>query len=128
MVPWNIKHAFHAIALDEHRLPFTPTIWETPKDRKDLDLKQCWFPGVHANVGGGYPDTMASDITLIWMISQMIKENIISKDGFDMEHIHWLGELNKAYHKDHPLDWGMGELVATPPPMNWLTDFVRPHR
>ena len=111
MVPDVVKHAFHALALDEHRLPFTPTIWETPPGRKDLDLKQCWFPGVHANIGGGYPDTMASDITLAWMISQMIKENIISEKGFDMDYIRWLWELNKKYYGDEESkqSWGMGE-------------------
>ena len=72
MVAPNVQHAFQALALDEHRLPFTPTIWETPSGRTDLDLRQCWFPGVHANIGGGYPDTMAPDLTLAWMISTQI--------------------------------------------------------
>jgi type VI secretion system (T6SS) phospholipase Tle1-like effector len=26
-----------------------------------------WFPGVHCDVGGGYPDTSLSDIPLLWM-------------------------------------------------------------
>ena len=128
MVSPNVQHAFHALALDEHRLPFTPTIWETPKDRKDLDLKQCWFPGAHANVGGGYPDTMSADITLVWMISQMIKEKIISKGGFDMDYIKWLWQLNKEYYGDHTLGWGMGESTAIYSPTDWLTLFFRPCR
>src|SRR5439155_19781272 len=73
MVAPNVQHAFQALALDEHRLPFTPTIWETPSGRTDLDLKQCWFPGSHGNIGGGYPDTMSTNITLVWMVAQMIK-------------------------------------------------------
>jgi hypothetical protein len=108
MVAPNVQHAFQALALDEHRLPFTPTIWETPSGRTDLDLKQCWFPGAHANIGGGYPDTMSPDITLVWMVSQMIKENIISKAGFDIEYIKWLWQLNKDYYGKDGRDWGLG--------------------
>lgn len=110
MVAPNVQHAFQALALDEHRLPFTPTIWETPPGRTDLDLKQCWFPGAHANVGGGYPDTMMPNMTLAWMISRMIKEKIISDSGFDMDYIKWLWERNKkSYGKENPIDWGMGK-------------------
>jgi hypothetical protein len=113
MVAPNVQHAFQALALDEHRLPFTPTIWETPSGRTDLDLKQCWFPGVHANIGGGYPDTMSADITLAWMISRMIKEDIISDKGFDRDYIEYLWQLNKIYYGADKLSWGMGKFFTT---------------
>jgi len=38
-----------------------------------VNLKQCWFPGVHCDVGGGYNHEIFaefSDITLAWMIDQ----------------------------------------------------------
>ncbi|KAJ1576588.1 hypothetical protein NDA11_001162 [Ustilago hordei] len=35
-------------------------------------LKQCWFQGVHTDCGGGYRYHGLSDITLIWMISQLV--------------------------------------------------------
>ncbi|UQC81938.1 peptidoglycan binding domain-containing protein [Colletotrichum lupini] len=35
-----IRHAYHALALDEHRQPFTPTLWRLP-----LKNEQC--PGCH---------------------------------------------------------------------------------
>jgi hypothetical protein len=66
----SIKHAFHALALDEHRGPFKPTLWQkTPNS--STTLKQVWFPGVHTNIGGGYNDQELADITLIWMIQQL---------------------------------------------------------
>lgn len=34
-----IRHAFHALALDEHRAPFTPTLWHFPCDG-DLTTKK----------------------------------------------------------------------------------------
>ncbi|KAF8429079.1 hypothetical protein EV426DRAFT_570971 [Tirmania nivea] len=36
----------------------------------DVNLKQCWFPCVHTNVGGGYPDSHMADLTLFWMLEQ----------------------------------------------------------
>lgn len=65
-----IEHAYHALAVDERRKNFVPTLWEKsaeePKGFKQV-LEQRWFPGVHSNVGGGYPDTGLSDIALKWL-------------------------------------------------------------
>ena len=67
----HVQHAFQALGLDEHRRLFTPTLWEWPTNDQNLKkLKQCWFPGVHSNIGGSYPDAGISNITLAWMISQ----------------------------------------------------------
>ena len=33
-------------------------------------LEQVWFSGVHCDVGGGYPETGLSDITLGWMMEK----------------------------------------------------------
>ena len=67
----NISVARHAMAIDERRSDFKPTIWQ---QREGLDLKQVWFCGVHSNVGGSYkPDkdgTLLSDIPLQWMIKE----------------------------------------------------------
>ncbi len=68
----RVKNAFHAIAIDERRRPFVPTVWEQPlADREQNWLEQAWFPGVHSNVGGGYPDSALSDIALRWMIERV---------------------------------------------------------
>jgi hypothetical protein len=69
----HVEHAFHALALDEHRKNFVPTLWEqTPAGKaKKQELKQVWFAGVHCDVGGGYPVHGASDIPLAWMASEV---------------------------------------------------------
>lgn len=41
----KIKYAFHALALDERRRPFSPTLWNLPPGSKTR-LIQCWFPGM----------------------------------------------------------------------------------
>ncbi|WP_018938102.1 MULTISPECIES: DUF2235 domain-containing protein [unclassified Thioalkalivibrio] len=67
----NVRIARHAMAIDETRADFEPTLWDP---RPGLDLKQLWFSGVHADVGGGYaPDAegrLASEAPLAWMIEQ----------------------------------------------------------
>ena len=62
-----VNHARHAVALDEIRASFQPTLWTNPNKR---DLKQIWFPGVHCDVGGGYRETGLSDAALQWMIDE----------------------------------------------------------
>ncbi|KAJ7857469.1 hypothetical protein B0H14DRAFT_2507400, partial [Mycena olivaceomarginata] len=52
----NVENAFHALALDEKRAAFSPTLWSTA-DPEKTNLKQCWFPGAHTDVGGSYEDT-----------------------------------------------------------------------
>lgn len=70
-VPMAVEHAIHALALDERREPFAPTLWELPKPLPGQTLTQVWFQGGHADVGGSYDDTRAADITLAWMIQQL---------------------------------------------------------
>ena len=52
----DIEHAYQALALDEKRGAFRPTLWYIPKELIDEgkplpELKQVWFPGVHINCG-----------------------------------------------------------------------------
>ena len=63
-----VSHAYHALALDERRESFEPTFWETSRSaRPDLSIEQLWFPGSHADVGGGSDSNGLSDISLAWM-------------------------------------------------------------
>ncbi len=64
-----VRNAFHALAIDEHRAPFEPAVWSY-KPKPEQAVKQLWFCGVHSDVGGGYPQTGLSDITLEWMIEK----------------------------------------------------------
>ena len=64
-----VQHAYHALAIDEHRRSFTATLWD-PKQKPNQVMEQRWFPGAYANVGGGYSDHYLSDIALAWMIDK----------------------------------------------------------
>jgi hypothetical protein len=63
-----VKTARHAIALDEMRGTFQPTLWTNVASHPDV--KQVWFAGAHSDVGGGYPETGLSHCTLKWMIEE----------------------------------------------------------
>ncbi len=70
----NVQNAYHALAIDEMRCEFPPTLW-TSAPAAGQTLEQVWFCGVHSDVGGGEPDDGAassalSDITLSWMMSK----------------------------------------------------------
>lgn len=64
----NVAIARHALALDEVRASFTPTLWTKHSD--ETDVAQVWFPGVHGDVGGGLAEAGLSDGALQWMIEQ----------------------------------------------------------
>jgi uncharacterized protein (DUF2235 family) len=67
----NVRFARHALAIDEIREDFEPAIWQP---RKGLDLRQVWFSGAHADVGGSVkPDRDGSriaDLALGWMLRE----------------------------------------------------------
>jgi len=67
----NVRVARHAIAIDELRRDFEPTVWQP---RENLDLKQVWFAGAHSDVGGSYrrdeDGSLLSDVPLDWMMRE----------------------------------------------------------
>ena len=67
--------ARHALALDDRRDSFQPLLWdetvETNAASENPRLKQVWFTGMHADVGGGYPDDSLSYVSLTWMIEEI---------------------------------------------------------
>lgn len=73
-----IKSARHAVAIDERRRDFQPTLWDNiaelneaagaKANADDAPYQQRWFPGVHGAVGGGGERRGLSDQTLDWVL------------------------------------------------------------
>jgi len=61
-----VRNAFHALAIDEKRRAFRPTLWSA-KSTPGQRVEQVWFAGVHSNVGGGYPEAGLADEAFTWM-------------------------------------------------------------
>ncbi len=60
-----VRHAYHAVAIDERREPFRPTLWQTHAGRTHTE--QCWFAGSHGDVGGTAQDPGLGAICLRWI-------------------------------------------------------------
>lgn len=120
----HVQHGFQALALDEHRGLFTPTLWELPDDTHNLKkLKQCWFPGVHSNIGGSYPDAGISNITLAWMISQLEDSDggILAFDQSYLDKVQDWNTQGYITRKEAIRPWGMGRLYDSASPNSVLT-------
>jgi uncharacterized protein (DUF2235 family) len=94
-----VQRACHALSLDDERTTFHPVLWserklptEAPppaapfrpdeKDRRYIEnerLSQVWFSGVHANVGGGYPDDSLAGVPFYWIMSEAKKAGLVFK-------------------------------------------------
>jgi uncharacterized protein (DUF2235 family) len=77
----SVKFAYHALAIDESRKNFSPTLWDG-KPANGQTIEQIWFAGSHSDVGGGYPERNLSDITLKWMINKAQHHGLKFKPGY----------------------------------------------
>lgn len=86
----NVEHACHALSLDDARESFQPVLWneeglpepEQPPAADHIEkerLSQVWFAGVHANVGGGYPDDGMANVTLHWIMTEAHRYGVLFK-------------------------------------------------
>jgi hypothetical protein len=74
------EFAFHALAIDEQRRSFEPTLWTKTTDNADpasaspprplAQVEQRWFVGAHANVGGGYANDVLAQPPLEWLMGK----------------------------------------------------------
>ena len=74
----KIQSGFHAVAADETRDLFSPTFWASRKG-----IVQAIFPGMHSDVGGGFPHRGLSDGAMDWMITQLAGSGLV----FDRDRI-----------------------------------------
>ena len=102
----SVRVARHAVAIDEKRKDFEPTLWKPNVDAAArADVKQVWFAGVHADVGGGARPKggkLLSDVPLAWMATEA------ANSGLALEtHLH--GDTNDLHtaerHRSYKTYW-----------------------
>ncbi len=99
----NDSHAYHALAIDEHRKAFAPTLWtkSTPKEvagpaPRSMDyVEQRWFVGAHANVGGGYENDLLAQIPLKWLMDKAVAHGLVFTDNVVLD-----GDANTCLIRD----------------------------
>lgn len=125
------KSARHAVAIDEHRRDFLPSLWDNVESLNaaagadasadDAPYQQRWFPGVHGAVGGGGERRGLSDQALDWILDGARKVGL-EFDGAPQSRIF---ELMPNY-RDHlqnalpPKHAGIGATI-----MSWLPEVDR---
>jgi uncharacterized protein (DUF2235 family) len=84
------EYAFHAMAIDEHRKAFRPTLWSNAgavnAAARSIDrTEQRWFAGAHANIGGGCFNDPLAQLPLGWLERKASKLGLAFKGLFDAE-------------------------------------------
>jgi uncharacterized protein (DUF2235 family) len=67
----KVKHACHALALDDERTTFHPLRIDQAGLAEEQIVKEVWFAGSHSDIGGGYPESTLSFVPLVWMAEQL---------------------------------------------------------
>lgn len=109
----HILNGYHALAIDEHRAKFAPTLWDVhhPKDpnaviaapRTLSGVEQRWFVGAHANVGGGYQTDLLAQAPLRWMITKAESNGLSFRSEVSLD-----GEILKAPIADSYKEFAYG--------------------
>ncbi|GJJ08812.1 hypothetical protein Clacol_003031 [Clathrus columnatus] len=101
----HIKYAYQAMALNETRKDFNVSKFEQQPEglAKGQVLKQVWFAvvvkGSHSDIGGGWKRHDLSDLTLVWMMS-----NVESMLSIDRDYLFSLPEPVASWGKQLPHD------------------------
>lgn len=66
----HVGNAFHAVAIDERRSFYSPTLWTRDAPDPEQTFEQAWFPGAHTDVGGGNPHPALAEIPLLWIVER----------------------------------------------------------
>jgi uncharacterized protein (DUF2235 family) len=85
----SVDIAYQALAIDEHRKPFAPAVWEQQPSAaaNGQIVRQMWFAGAHSNVGGGYHECGLSDQTFRWVADGAASAGLEVDAAYVAEHI-----------------------------------------
>ncbi len=122
----NIKTVRHALALDEQRDDFEPTIWEP---RNDADLAQVWFAGVHSDVGGSYkPDAdgkVLSEIPMQWLLTEAENNGLVFDNELHQKALTAHLSVNASQHNEYKGKYKLlGKRIREIPPQTINPTYV----
>jgi uncharacterized protein (DUF2235 family) len=87
----HVKYGRQALAIDEVRQDFTPTYWDQRQN-----IVQVLFPGIHADVGGGYSSINngngLSNGAYLWMRNELV--NL----GVKLQPANWVADFCGQIH------------------------------
>ncbi len=105
----HIEHGYHALAIDEHRGDFTPTLWDVRRSndpnavhaapRPISSVEQRWFVGSHANVGGGYASDLLAQTPLRWIMKKASLHGLTFRNDVDIDGDAVTAPITDSYKK-----------------------------
>jgi hypothetical protein len=103
----KVERACHAIAIDDER--YQPVLWNESGTADSERITQVWFPGMHGDVGGGYPDNGLAYISLQWMIGE-VRQDGKRPDGlrFEPDRLRMIEHRAQVLGKMHDSRRGLG--------------------
>ncbi|MCK1351545.1 MULTISPECIES: DUF2235 domain-containing protein [unclassified Bradyrhizobium] len=117
----HILNGYHALAIDEHRKDFVPTLWTVrhPKDPKAVIaqprplsvVEQRWFAGAHANVGGGYETDLLNQAPLRWLMRKAETNGLAFRTEVELEGDSVIAPITDSYGK---FGYGIYRWISSP--------------
>ena len=97
--------ACHAVAVDEHRKQFAPTLWTSvpiPIPHHPTRVEQRWFVGEHANVGGGGTTTpeVSNPLSVLareWIVERAVEAGLEVEPPPPLTGDEWRGRIYDFY-------------------------------
>ncbi len=103
-----VEHGYHAVAIDEQRKDFAPTLWEKFSPRPGGSerpspphpgIEQRWFAGAHSNVGGGIAGSSMSNLALAWIMERAASHGLEAQQPIPLTGGEVLGEIDPSFRK-----------------------------
>ncbi|MGJ4927163.1 phospholipase effector Tle1 domain-containing protein [Bradyrhizobium sp. HKCCYLS2038] len=117
----HILNGYHALAVDEHRRDFAPTLWTVrhPKEPKAViaqprplsAVEQRWFVGAHANVGGGYETDLLNQAPLRWLMKKAESHGLTFRTEVELEGDSLAAPIADSYGK---FGYGLYRWITSP--------------
>jgi uncharacterized protein (DUF2235 family) len=139
----SVRTFRHAMALDERRRMFRLNEWiqpqnhvtnpfERPSKSIPQDIKQVWFAGVHADVGGGYPEEESglAKFPLDWMVQEAVDNGLkvraavrrqigLGQAGFGSKASFVKPDATAMLHRSLQAGWWFLEWLPKSGPREW---------
>jgi uncharacterized protein (DUF2235 family) len=104
--------AYHALAIDEQRGDFAPTLWTRTvrsgqpayPERPIHEVEQRWFVGAHANVGGGYSSDLLPQIPLQWLMGKASTHGLQFRHKVTIDGDELKSQVNDSFSE---MIWGL---------------------
>jgi len=81
----SVKHGYHALALNENRVAYSPVMWDSETDWPG-HVEQMWFRGAHGDIGGQLGKHKKArplaNISLVWILEKAESCGLPLPDGW----------------------------------------------